>query len=255
MNSQVRSAPGVTTRTARALVAPTPAIARGQDIARRLEEGIRLGVIEAGTRLPSEAALAEQFNVSPITLREALALLRDSNLVSTRRGRGGGTFVLAPVGRPGDYLEGVLASQSQQQIQDLGDHRAAITVAASRLAAERALPSDVAELADLATRLDLAAPVSALRRADAHLHVAIAAAAQSPRLAHEEMTLWAQIGDLAWFATPPEDRDAVVREHHVLIAAIDAGDIDRAGDVARRHVDDETRRIQRLHMQLPASSA
>ena len=61
----------------------------------QLATAIRLGVFVAGDQLPPERELAERLGVSRNTLREAIAALRDSGLVSTRRGRGGGTVVLA----------------------------------------------------------------------------------------------------------------------------------------------------------------
>ncbi|MEP7313962.1 MAG: GntR family transcriptional regulator [Pseudomonadota bacterium] len=61
-------------------------------IARRLAAEIaRTG--GAGTRLGSEPALCERFNVSRLTLRQAIRLLQDSGLVECRRGRGNGLVV------------------------------------------------------------------------------------------------------------------------------------------------------------------
>ena len=61
-------------------------------IARRLAAEIaRTG--RAGARLGSESALCERFNVSRLTLRQAIRLLQDSGLVECRRGRGNGLMV------------------------------------------------------------------------------------------------------------------------------------------------------------------
>ena len=49
-----------------------------------------------GDQLPPERELAETFGVSRVTLREAIKALRDAGLVESRRGRGGGTFVVSP---------------------------------------------------------------------------------------------------------------------------------------------------------------
>src|SRR6478609_10150416 len=59
----------------------------------QLATAIRLGVFVMGEQLPPERDLAERLGVSRNTLREAIAALRDSGLVTTRRGRGGGTTV------------------------------------------------------------------------------------------------------------------------------------------------------------------
>jgi DNA-binding FadR family transcriptional regulator len=61
-------------------------------IARKLAADIaRAG--GAGARLGSEWDLCERFNVSRLTLRQAIRLLQDSGLVECRRGRGNGLIV------------------------------------------------------------------------------------------------------------------------------------------------------------------
>jgi GntR family transcriptional repressor for pyruvate dehydrogenase complex len=244
--------PGVTTRTARLLIAPVPAGGRGREIARRLEDAIRLGVVEAGTRLPSETVLAQQFNVSPLTLREALALLRDRRLVETRRGRGGGTFVLASERSGQDDLGGALVAMSSHEVQDLGDHRAALAAAAARLAAQRALPADLEALRRAFDRFDPSGALGELGRADGRFHVEVACAAQSPRLTEAEMSLWTQLGDLVWYSVPPHERAEVVEEHASILNAIEQQDADAAHRLALRHGEEETRRLLVLRGHLVA---
>ena len=57
-----------------------------------LLEGIRLGKYPAGSRLPSEMELAEQYNVSRITSKKAVEILADRGYVMRKPGKG--TFVL-----------------------------------------------------------------------------------------------------------------------------------------------------------------
>src|SRR5690242_10859428 len=60
-------------------------------IAAQLRRDIRDKKFKADNRLPSETALAERFRVSPITLRNALSMLRAEGLIESRHGIG--TFV------------------------------------------------------------------------------------------------------------------------------------------------------------------
>src|SRR5215475_12107770 len=60
----------------------------------RLAQAIRLGMVTTGDQLPPERELAERLQVSRVTLREAIAALRDAGYLETRRGRAGGTFVV-----------------------------------------------------------------------------------------------------------------------------------------------------------------
>jgi GntR family transcriptional regulator len=63
-----------------------------QSCAEALAEAIELGTYRPGSRLPSEAELAEQLEVSRPTLRESLRLLEERGLIRRQHGRG--TFVL-----------------------------------------------------------------------------------------------------------------------------------------------------------------
>ncbi|MBA3683915.1 MAG: GntR family transcriptional regulator, partial [Planctomycetes bacterium] len=58
-----------------------------RQIADRLRTEI-VGQHEVGTRLPSEAALAERFDVSLVTVREALSALAQAGLLERRHGSG-----------------------------------------------------------------------------------------------------------------------------------------------------------------------
>jgi DNA-binding FadR family transcriptional regulator len=234
----------LTTATARTLLAPLDdSGGRAELVARRLGDAIRLGMLLDGQRLPPEAQLAEQLGVAPVTLREALAVLREDGLVRTRRGRTGGTFVCAPR----DPLE-PLRRFSVQELRDLGDHRRAIAGTAAQLAAARALPEEIDRLRAQVRRLAAAETASERRRADTQFTVDIAAAAQSPRLTREEARLRAEVGDLLALDVEGEDHAALVRDRRRLVTAIRRGKPNRARRLAERHVDGETRRLIRLRL-------
>ena len=100
--------PALTTVRARTVFAPLDEGGRAGTVARRLAQAITLGLLLDGERLPAETQLAGQFGVSPVTLREALAELREAGLVETRRGRRGGSFIRAPDGAQAGQLTGQL---------------------------------------------------------------------------------------------------------------------------------------------------
>ena len=61
---------------------------RYQQLAEALEAEIRGGRLGVGDLLPTEAALAKQFDVSRHTVREALRVLRGQGLIVSRQGMG-----------------------------------------------------------------------------------------------------------------------------------------------------------------------
>lgn len=101
------------------LVEAVPAdVARGsgvalwRQIAERLEGEIASGALPPGTRLPTEAELAERFGVNRHTLRRALSVLSEQGLIEATPGRG--TFVHEPplrypIGARTRFSENVLA--------------------------------------------------------------------------------------------------------------------------------------------------
>ena len=77
-------------------VAMTPSPSTGGTLASSIARTLAAEILtkgRAGTRLGSEWDLCERFNVSRLTLRQAVRLLQDSGLIDCRRGRGNGLVV------------------------------------------------------------------------------------------------------------------------------------------------------------------
>jgi GntR family transcriptional repressor for pyruvate dehydrogenase complex len=64
-----------------------------KEVAEQLKDSIFQGQFKTGDRLPSERELSQQFQVSRITVREALRSLEDSGLITKLKGATGGAFV------------------------------------------------------------------------------------------------------------------------------------------------------------------
>ncbi|WP_427888555.1 GntR family transcriptional regulator [Kribbella sp. GL6] len=83
-------------------------------VARVLAREIRSGVVQAGTQLPGEVELARRFAVSRNTVRAALAVLAEDELIATRTGKG--SYVLFD-GRPLDGRLGWTHALSEQGVE------------------------------------------------------------------------------------------------------------------------------------------
>jgi DNA-binding FadR family transcriptional regulator len=175
----------------------------------RLAQAIRLGLVPVGERLPPERELAERLQVSRVTLREAIAALREAGFLESRRGRSGGTFVVRATGdgfEPGRGANPVqdaaaLAREMGDALHDALDFRRVLEPGAAALAATRALSAPdrahlvacLAAIADVQLRLDrLLAAIPVLRRnldhSDAqHERVVEAILAGDPAVARSAM--------------------------------------------------------------------
>ena len=72
---------------------PTKNADYSAQIAKAIRDAIISGQLNVNDRLPSEAELAEQFEVSRPTVREALTRLAAQSLIRTQRGAFGGAFI------------------------------------------------------------------------------------------------------------------------------------------------------------------
>lgn len=158
-------------------------------IVERILEVLTAGELKAGDRLPDEAQLAKSFGVARMTLRNALVVLRELGLVTTARGRFGGTYV-AP-----DFRERLrdMASErtvSAEALRSLTDWRRAISGEACFLAARRATRTQIAAILDAARGFEECIQDADVRRAaDSRLHVLIAEASGSRHLVDQERSI------------------------------------------------------------------
>ncbi|RDH78693.1 FadR family transcriptional regulator [Mycolicibacterium moriokaense] len=233
------------------LVASESPLGRADEIVQRITEAIHLGLLDDGERLPVELDLATQFGVAPMTVREALATLRDQELVETRRGRSGGSFVRRPAGPPVEQLRARLAELSPSDLRDMFDEHTAIAGQSARLAAERAAPYAVRRLFALTDQLGSASTLGERIRADSRFHIQVAVASQSSRLARREANLQAEVAGFVWLPIDPGvDVAAYTEEMHAIAAAIASENADLARRLAEEHIMGQLGRLTEVNFGL-----
>jgi GntR family transcriptional repressor for pyruvate dehydrogenase complex len=263
-------------RYAVSLITPLAVLGRAEEVALRVGQAIQLGLLTDGEQLPPEANFAAQLGVSAMTLREALARLRQQGLVETRRGRAGGTFARRPTAPPLGLLRDRLRVTTLGELRDLTDEQGAVSGAAARLAATRASTVSVRRLLALAEQLSAAATPGARIMADGRFHIEVAIASKSERLTALEVALQTKLTELLWLpagangetdrgvepraAIPdapvpldsvPLDHVTAAEEHAAIAAAIVAEDGSRARLLAEEHAEANLRRLTALRLALP----
>ena len=196
-----------------------------EETVERLLTAIRLGLVGPGEKFPAERDLAAQLGVSRLTLREALRSLQQAGFVESRRGRFGGTFVMASPPAPGRAELLRQLREDGARLDDVLTFRMAVETGAAQL-----LP---ARLAALAT----AGPQD-YRRLDTLFHLAIAELTGSQLLAAACADARMRTNDLL-NAIPllPRNIDHTAAQHTAIVAAILSGDPDRARRAVAEHLE------------------
>lgn len=233
--------------------APLENAERGEEIGRRLRNAIELGVLENGSRLPSEDDLAARMGVSTLTLRAALSDLRHLGLIETRRGKGGGSFVTMNVGDVVRVQRETLGAYSLEDLCDIREYRVFLAGAAAAAAADRSPQISVGRLASMARRVEVADHTASRTRADSRFHIELAAMAGSVRLTRQEMAMQAEISPLLWAIASYRGPDAA-NEHLTIVEAVGAGDATAARALAEAHVRQDMNLLldERMSMDVPS---
>lgn len=110
-------------------------------VAERLRAKIIAGELKPGDRLPSENNISEMLNVSRTTAREAFRLLASQHLIETRRGIGGGVFVVHPthsdIESSMHTALGLMASTGELSLDEIIEGWLMVAPVTARLATER----------------------------------------------------------------------------------------------------------------------
>ena len=188
----------------------------------QVHEEIRLrisdGRLTPGSKMV-ERELAAELGVSRVPVREALRMLETEGFVQV-------------VPRKGVIVRHL----SRRDVEELFDVREALEVLATRRAAQRSTPEELATLRRILDEGDAALArddTTAAQRCNEAFHDALVSMAHNGLLASMLEPLQ---GRLHWLFRQHEDVAELVHEHRGLFTAIASGDPERAGTIALEHV-------------------
>jgi GntR family transcriptional repressor for pyruvate dehydrogenase complex len=213
-----------------------------EEILFQLEEAIAAGHLAAGDRLPPERELAQRFEVSRTSVREALRVLEALGIVRVRRGADNGATLLEEPTNAFTHLLRFYLALEHVSMPDMLQFRVELESWMAAAAAARHADDDLAEAAALLDRMDAEdLSETAFLEDDLAFHLALARAGGNElgRLVMEgcrtailrwmiEMTEEAG----AW----PEIRARLRSEHREIYAAIDARDARLASTLVETHI-------------------
>ena len=217
------------------------------ELVQSLGERIRDGSLSPGDKLPTEAAIMGEFQVSRTVVREAISKLQAGGQVETRHGIG--TFVLGPGDGPSFKITPDQFGTLQDVIAVL-ELRIGLETEAAALAAQRRTE---ANLSVMRAALDAFARAVETGEdsvpADFQFHQEIARATQNNHFAELMATLGSQIiprARLEPIAPPQGERLAYMRrlmgEHESIFDAIASQDGEAARAAMRTHLSNSRER-------------
>ncbi len=221
------------------------------DLVQALGDRVRDGSLTAGTKLPPEGAIMEEFGVSRTVVREAISRLQAAGMVETRHGVG--TFVLGH----GDF-NSFRIDPSQlaalHEVINVLELRIGVETESAALAAARRTSADLAAL-----RSALDAFASAVEEGrdpvgpDFQFHLSIARATQNPHYADLMNTLGGTMiprARLEGSAPVTPQRQEYLRrvnvEHENIFSAIERQDAEGARAAMRTHLANSKQRRQQV---------
>lgn len=221
------------------------------DVVDALGGRIREGSLNAGEKLPTEAAIMEEFGVSRTVVREAISRLQAAGLVETRHGVG--TFVVG-LGEGSAFRISPDQLGTLQDVIEVLELRIGVETESAALAAVRRTPENLEALRN-ALKAFFAA-VEEGRDAvgpDFQFHLEIARATQNHHFIDLMGTLGGMMIPRARLEPPgplTPEREAYLRrvnsEHESIVDAISRQDPEAARAAMRTHLANSRERRRRL---------
>lgn len=210
----------------------------------RIHRAIKSGAYAVDERLPTEHALANEFQVSRPVIRDALQRLRDQGLIYSRRGAG--SFV-----REQGVKEPLGFGQMENltDLQHCYDFRLTIEPEGAAMAATRHTPDAIAKIRTALALLRDATNRQAHRAdADFMFHLAIAQASGNPyfvtamQALEEHIAVGMRLHGLSLRSTK-DGLAHVLVEHTEILNAIESSDATKARELMRNHLQGSRNRL------------
>ena len=206
-----------------------------QGIVQQIEGLLEKGDLRPGDQLPPERQLAEQFQVSRASVREALRTLELLGIVETRAG--GGTFVRQT--SPDDLARPLTSLMSRgHSLADVIEFRGLIEPAIAALAAERITQPQLAELGEIfAAQERKVAAGEPYADEDTRFHEVIGEASRNELLTTMLGVVWDVMRESReqWLQTNQRAHSSL-DAHRRILAALGAHDGEAARRAAAEHI-------------------
>jgi len=213
-----------------------------QEVERAIKDSIAEGLYKAGEKLPSERELVDSFQVSRVTIREALKNLQNSGLIAIKRGMNAGAYISEPTAEPITENFDNLIRLGKIDYSHLLDARLYFEPRAAEIAARYRTLADIARLKNL---LDSAEEQMESSRREARLknvsfHCEVAKITENPIILFITESITQSYSALIIEKTRAHINHSTIStfiaEHRNILDAIEKKDPSEAFERTRRHL-------------------
>lgn len=222
---------------------PLVTVSLAKQIADQIRGSITDGRLKADDQLPTEQELAKQFEVSRPTIREALKRLAAQNLIRSRRGPAGGTFVNRPsyqeLGSNLTTATALLVSMGEFEIPEVMEARHELEVVCARLAAKSRLVPELDIMAgEIETQKESTLSDVEFCASDVRFHRALADASHNPVIRFVMFSVIEALQSIGKMVVLRfRERKEIVKQHEKILAAVKAQDADAAAAAVTEQAD------------------
>lgn len=203
----------------------------------QLKEQIITGKWKPGEKIPSENVLSEMFNVSRVTIREALQTLVALNLLEKRQGDG--TFVKESSGE--GYIDALLPTfinLKHSQVISVHEYRKIIEVGAIELAVERATTEDIKKLKQILVKMgECRDNLDKFALEDLNFHLALSQITKNPIIEKANFFMKDYLRESMTEVIKSMGSEAGLYYHGKIIEAIEERDKEKAKELMKNHLD------------------
>ncbi|MBP3588748.1 MAG: FadR family transcriptional regulator [Clostridia bacterium] len=206
-----------------------------EEVANHIQERIRLEQWRAGERLPAEAELAKEFDVSRSTVREAVRSLQIAGLLRSRAGAGTYVAESAPMILLTRELADIMSDP--EHLQDLVRARLVLEPQLAALAAEKATAEEKEALLQMVDRMEREHDRFGLMNRGHAFHMALAAASHNLILNGFYQSAARQLRSMRVLESLTlEIYRQGVEEHRQIAKAVAGGDTQGAKEAMAAHL-------------------
>jgi len=198
-----------------------------ETVVSRIKDLIFSKELDVDQKLPPERELAEQFNVSRSTVREALRSLKHEGFIEIRRGWVAGAYVVDQLYKPFYHSTTNLLRSGKIQMQQLLEARTAIECFGLRTVVGRIKEEDLQRLEAINENLRDTHDFSELLRKNSRFHLALAQLSGNVLITVMLQSLMKLMEDLGSRSSPQlvKPEEVIYASHAAVIEALRQKDL------------------------------